>query len=204
MIPLPQLLTGVLLVGIAAPSTDHLASSLSDARRSYDLQAAIELRAVLRETVQTSPSPGLVRLLADVCLLEAELHRIEFESLPEMQRRERREIGARIDEAAEEGLATLAALDPDSDSLRLRADLLGTLIRSKFRGKKYRRKMESAAQAALELDPRNALALVSLAKPHVFHPNRTDDDLMLGLEFLDRKAPCTSRGTTAPTVNRVE
>jgi len=184
--PLPQILTGVLLVGIAVAPPDPLTSSLRDARRTYDLSAAIELRASMREALKASPSPELLRLLTDVCLLEAELHRIEFENLPEAHRQDRRELGALIDEAAEEGLATLTELDPDSDTFRLQADLLGTLIRSKFRGKKYRRAMESAAQQALDLDPGNALALVSLAKPHVFHPSRTEDDLALGLELLDR------------------
>ncbi|MEE8166969.1 MAG: hypothetical protein V3T64_15485 [Myxococcota bacterium] len=187
LLQLRQLLAGTLLVGIATTSTDDLAQSLSEARRTYDLDAAVELRVVVGESLQTSPSPKLVRLLADVCLLEAELRRIEFESLHEAQRAERRELGALIDEAAGEGLARLAALtELDSDGLRLQADLLGTLIRSKFRGRKYRRDMESAAQRALDLDPRNALALVSLAKPYVFHPGRSEDDLRIGLEFLDR------------------
>ena len=196
---LHQLLAGTLLVGIATTSTDDLARSLSEARRTYDLEAAIELREVVGESLETSPSPNLLRLLADVCLLEAELRRIEFESLEEAKRGERRALGALIDEAAGEGLAGLARLaaltelDLDSDSLRLQADLLGTLIRSKFRGKKYRRDMESAAQRALDLDPRNALALVSLAKPYVFHPGRNEDDLRIGLEFLVRALAIDSK-----------
>jgi len=63
--PLPQILTGVLLVGIAVAPPDPLTSSLRDARRTYDLSAAIELRASMREALKASPSPELLRLLTD-------------------------------------------------------------------------------------------------------------------------------------------
>ena len=74
----------------------------------------------------------------------------------------------------------------DSESQRLRADLLGTLIRSRFRGKKYRHPMEAAAQRSVELDSRNALGWVSRAKPLLFAPGRSRQDLQSGLEHLQK------------------
>ena len=81
-------------------------------------------------------------------------------------------------------MAALEVLDSTSETLRLEADLLATLIRSKFRGKKYRKPMERAAREALALDADNARALVSLAKPRLFAPGRNEADLQAGLELL--------------------
>ena len=179
-------LVAALLLASAAGSEDELSSSIERARRTYDLTAAVELRQQAREAARAAPTGPASRLLAGVCLLEAELRRIEFEATPESKREERRAIGALIDEAAQEGLDRVESLEPDSELLRMRADLLGTLIRSKYRGKKYRRRMETAAKQALELDPENALAWVSLAKPPLFRPGRDPGDLRTGLDLLSR------------------
>ena len=161
-----------------------LAEALIDARRGYDLAAAIELRDASRTVDEDPPSAARARFLAEVHLLVAELYRIDFEQTPANQREERRRLGSLIDDAALEGLALLEPVGIDSESLRLRADLVGTLIRSRFRGKKYRHQMEEAAQRSVELDSRNALGWVSRAKPLLFAPGRNRQDLHSGLEYL--------------------
>ena len=185
MSPTTHLLTALVLLLPRASCADELGSSLREARRTYDLTAAIELRALAREP-QTTPNAAAERLLAEACLLVAELHRLEFEKTPEGQRAERRRRGELIDDAAREGLQALEGLEPVSVVLQMRSDLLATLIRSKFRGKKYRRQMESAARLALEADPGNALAWVSQAKPLLFRPQRDDDDLRAALDLLEQ------------------
>ncbi len=177
--------------------TATLANALIDARQGYDLARAIELRAESRTLDEGLSTSAEARLRADAGLLVAELYRIDFEQTPPDQREERRRLGALIDDAALEGLALLDSVAIDSESQRLRADLVGTLIRSKFRGKKYRRQMEEAAQRAVELDGRNALGWVSRAKPHLFAPGRTRQDLHSGLEYLQQALKIDPRLETA-------
>lgn len=181
----------------AVGRTATLAEALIDARQGYDLARALELREKSRTIEEGLSSSAKARLRADVGLLVAELYRIDFEQTPPDQREERRRLGALIDDAALEGLALLDSVAIDSDSQRLRADLVGTLIRSKFRGKKYRRQMEEAAQRAVELDGRNALGWVSRAKPLLFAPGRSRQDLHSGLEYLQQALEIDPRLETA-------
>ena len=152
----------------------HEVAALEEARRTYDLEAA--------ERVREAATAPLTH--ADACLLVAELHRIEFENTPASDHVARRRSGELIDAAARDGLNALETLDSTSETLRLEADLLATLIRSKYRGKKYRKRMERVAREALALDAGNARALVSLAKPRLFAPGRDEADLEAGLELL--------------------
>ena len=158
-----------------------LEDTLERARSSYDLQAA----ETVRQATASDESAAQHEIThVEACLLVAELHRIEFENAAASDHIARRRSGEVIDAAAREGLAALEDLDSTSETLRLEADLLATLIRSKFRGKKYKKPMERAAREALVLDARNARALVSLAKPLLFTPGRNEDDLKAGLDLL--------------------
>ncbi len=162
-----------------------VSSDLAEARETYDLEAAIEIADSLAAVHDETPTNEFILEAAEADLLVAELLRIEFEMTPEDEREARRELGDRIDSAAQRGLDRIDSLEESSRVLRVRADLIATLIRSKFRGQKYRRSMNQAARRAIELDPSNASAWVTLAKPPAFKPGRDDADRAEALEMLD-------------------
>ncbi len=181
---------GLLAAAVLFTPSYGLASGLCSpdpitaAERTYDLQAA---RSVLdacglavSETGEEAPRENLAR----AALLVAELERIDFEELPPSQKKQRREIGESIDAAADTGLETLDSLPETSCRQRMRADLLATKIRSDFRAKKYADEMKAAATRALELDPGNARAMVTLAKPFLFADDRHGRDLDEAVRML--------------------
>lgn len=170
------------LTSLAAPSA--FATSYEVASRTYDLEAALEVSAERDTLVTNDPTPENRLLAATADLLVAELYRIDFETTAEADRELRRALGEKIDTAAQRGLDRIDDLQESSENLRIRADLIATLIRSKFRGQKYRKSLNQAARRAIELDPGNASAWVSLAKPPTFKPGRDEADLQEALELL--------------------
>ena len=158
---------------------------ITTAERTYDPQAARSaLDACTLEASGTSDE-ALGENLTRAALLVAELDRIDFEELDPSQGKQRRELGRSIDAAADLGLETLDSLPESSCRQRMRADLLGTKIRSDFRAKKYVDVMKAAATRALELDPGNARAIVTLAKPYLFADDRHGRDLEEAVRMLD-------------------
>ena len=175
----------LLLAPTPAPATVPCSpESITAAERTYDLRAA---RSVLDAcVVEASADNGeaLGENLARAALLVAELDRIDFEELAPSQKKQRRALGASIDAAANLGLEALESMPETSCRQRLRADLLATKIRSDFRAKKYADEMKAAAGRALDLDPRNARAMVSLAKPFLFADVRHGRDLDEAIRLL--------------------
>ncbi len=153
-------------------------AELERAARTYDRTAA---DALLSATPQDNELAARTRLLC------AELYRIEFEQLPETAVKERREIGKTIDVHAEAGMLLLESLPDTSEKFRIRADLLGTMIRSNYRAGKMKGEMKAAVDEALRLDPANARAIVSQAKMLIFNPSASDSELQEG-EALVRRA----------------
>lgn len=186
-VPAGLVLIGLVAGAAAAGASDlgALSAQLEEARRSYDLSRVQEVYASLRGVADEDAAAKHL-LLARTALAIAELERLHFESLPARAGQERRLTGDRIDAMARAGLHRLDQLPETSQTARLRADLIGTMIRSKFRGKRYRGDMENAAQRAIELDPTNALAFVSAAKPYLLRPGRDAQDLEKGLQLVGR------------------
>ena len=150
----------------AAGSAAELARTLDEAARRYDVDAVARVQSEARTLYRQQPSEAAADLLVRSSLEVAELLRIEFEEWPEGDPEGRRIAGQRIDAAAEEALAVLSALPETSDNARRRADLVATMIRSDFRGKKYRDDFDRAVARALELDPRVPWALAILANSY--------------------------------------
>lgn len=144
---------------------------LEQAARTYDRTAA---EALLPATAQSNDLAARTRLLC------AELYRIEFEQLPESAVKERREIGETIDAHAEAGMLLLESLPDTSEKFRIRADLLGTMIRSNYRAGKMKGEMKASVEEALRLDPANAKAILSQAKMLIFNPSASDSELQEG------------------------
>jgi tetratricopeptide (TPR) repeat protein len=118
-------------------------------------------------------------------LLVAELKRGEYEQAS-IARKAKRQLGREIDKVAGAALASLEQAADTSERYRLEADLLGTMIRSKFKGMKYQPRLEKALKTSLQLDESNANAWVSLAKRPLFALPTQGGDPQLALEHLNR------------------
>lgn len=68
----------------------------------------------------------------------------------------------------------------------MEADLVATMIRSDFRAKKFEARFRAAVAKARALDPKNAQAIVSEAKPLLFAPPEHGRDYRAGIALLDR------------------
>jgi len=182
--------TGLIAVVVLLTPTLALAAgtcspeSITAAERTYDLQAASTVLDACALESSAAGDEAQGENLARVALLVAELVRIDFEGLEKSQKKQRRALGESIDAAADLGLETLDSLSETSCRQRMRADLLATKIRSDFRAKKYAKEMKAAATRALELDPGNARAMVTLAKPLLFADDRHGRDLEEAVRML--------------------
>ncbi len=153
---------------------------LETIRRSYSLESVNELIAGMTAD-QGAGDPTAV---AEAYLIKAEILRFEWETLPE-DAEERERVADELDAAAWAGIERCRLLSASSETFRLHADLLGTLIRSRYRAKKHRAEMEADAQLAIELDSKNARAYVSKAKPFLFASERHGGDIEAAIELLD-------------------
>lgn len=159
---------------------------LEDAARAYDAKAARDLGHDMQAEIGAAHDRGAALLLARTLLLVADLHRMEYELLPEQDGAGRRALGAVIDEAATRALDLLKVMDNVSEVWRMRADLYGAMIRSDYRATRFRKRMDEAAATALELDPANPRAHVSAARPLIFADRAHGQDFEAALKHLDR------------------
>ncbi|MCU0232783.1 MAG: hypothetical protein MUE90_01945 [Thermoanaerobaculales bacterium] len=164
-----------------------LARQLEHAVAGYDAEAAeVVLGRARSAAAAGGADAGLPLLRVRAGLAVAELLRIEFERTPEAERAARTTLGQRIDAVAGEALGLLPELPESSERARIEADLVATMIRSDFRAKKLRGRLDEATARALELDPGNARAWVTAAKPFVFAAPEHGGDPEEALRRLDR------------------
>lgn len=163
-----------------------LARALDAAVRGYDASVAGAVLSEARVARAAADSPELAALHARAALAVAELLRLELEALGPGEGEQRRLLGQRIDAAAEDGLAAVAGMPETSEVERTRADLIATMIRSDFRAKKHEAAFRAAVDRALALDPSNARAWVSSAKPYLFAAPEQGGDVAEALRRLDR------------------
>lgn len=175
----------VLLAG-GPPPAAAIEADLAGALRRHDADAAVAALGRARELDRTAPAPATALLRVRAALAAAELLRVRFEQAPKDDAQRRAVLGQRIDAAAEEGLALLDRLPAGSERYRVEADLVATMIRSDFRAKKFETRFTTAVVEALELDPRNARAVLASAKPLVFAPVEHGRDLPRAVETLTR------------------
>jgi hypothetical protein len=174
------------LAAFTAPAqTDELHRRFTAAQYNFDQVLAEELLPEFEQLAISSGSEDAWLDYSTVALLVAELKRGDYE-YGELKRKARRQLGRDIDKIARAALASLESLPDSSERYRLEADLLGTMIRSKFQGVKYQARLEESIARALELDDRNANAWVSHARRPLFAPVRHGGDVARALEYLDR------------------
>lgn len=175
------LLTAILLA-VAAPAAS---GPCDEAARRYDLEAASLGLVQARADHRRLEDPTSAETLARCTLVVAELLRLRLETAPPSEPEERLVLGQRIDAASEEGLLALDLVAETSESARLRADLLATMIRSPYRAKKHEPAFRAALERALQLDRDNPRALVTQAKPLVFAAAEHGGDPAAALPILD-------------------
>lgn len=180
----------VLCAAVAAaqtpPEAVKLSRELDEAVRRYDLPTTTSVLSQVRAARGSADAAGLQELQVRASLAVAELLRLELEGLEDGSSERRRVLGQRIDATAEEGLSVLDGLPESSESQRIRADLIATMIRSDFRARKYEPEFRAAVDRSLALDDGNARAWVSAAKPYLFAPSGQGRDLSEGIRLLDR------------------
>lgn len=181
-------LTLVAADGVAERDLGEWQSQFEVAAQHYDRDAAQALLDEVTESLGEDCTDCEEALVFQVrsALLVAELSRIEFEAAPEDDNALRRELGEQIDAAAETGLEVLDRLPESPETLVGRADLYGTMIRSKYRAVKFRRKMKSAIEDARALDPSNPDADMSEARLLLFAPENHGGDLEAATALLDK------------------
>ncbi len=179
-------LLGAFLCSVAtADAVDELRARAERVQREYDLPAGEALMADLQSFLTESPSDDSWMTLAQVALFVAELRRMDYETT-DIDPREKRLLGRTIDEAARIGHDALGHAPKISERWRIKADLFGTMIRSKYKGNKYGGEMDRATERALELDPRNASAIVTGSKRALFAKPGQGGDVPAALEMLNQ------------------
>jgi tetratricopeptide (TPR) repeat protein len=190
-------ISSLLLAAAPGDAAEGVDRALAEASRRYDLDAALEVLASARALAGRAPDGPGRELTVRAGLLAAELLRARFEETSAKDRTMRERLGAQIDAIALEALGSMRTLAENSERHRMEADLTATLIRSDFRAKKYETRFKDAVARALELDPKNARALVSSAKPFLFAPPGRGRDLKEGIAVLDRALSLDPRLETA-------
>jgi Flp pilus assembly protein TadD len=164
---------------------DELQERFAEAQYTFDQTLAKDLLPQYEQLAQSTDSESAWLDYAAAALLVAELIRGDYEHLS-VARKQKRELGRSIDRVANSALKALAILPDSSERYRLEADLLGAMIRSKFKGMKYQERLELAIAKALELDENNADAWVSNAKRPLFAAEKHGGEPALALEYLNR------------------
>lgn len=163
---------------------EDLQQQLADAQFNFDLQKAEELLSDFAAAATEGPEQASLDF-ASASLLVAELKRGVYES-GELERKPRRALGREIDRIAKAAIEGLQQLPESSERYRLQADLMSTMIRSKFQGMKYQPKVEEALERAVQLDEGNASAWVSMARRPLFADPKQGGDLEKALLYLDK------------------
>lgn len=169
--------------GFAVPK--DLLDAYETAKREYNLEAAEQLVPQFQEAAAAENTDEARLALAKATLLVAELRRLDYENAP-MRGRDRRKLGRDIDDVADIGLAALENHAETSERYRVEADLLGTIIRSKFRGNRYGDRMQDAMEKAIELDPDNPEAWITGSKRMLFASERYGGNVPKALDYLNK------------------
>ncbi len=178
-------LSVLMCASVSAASLEELRERTALVQREYDLPLAETLMGELQLYVKEDPGAESLITLARVALLVAELRRMDYETT-DVGPREKRLLGRTIDEAARIGIEALNEAPDISEKWRIEADLIGTMIRSKYKGSKYGPEMTKATEKALELDPENVNAIVTGSKRLLFAKPGQGGDVAAALEMLDR------------------
>jgi tetratricopeptide (TPR) repeat protein len=164
---------------------EELSAEYTKVRHEFDVTAAEELLVAFEGYLSGDDSAAAKIGFVRSALLVAELNRLDYEQ-EGLKPLYKRELGKKIDAAAERGHAVLAMVEESSERYRMTADLWGTMIRSNFQGKKHGKKMETATEKALALDENNPNAHVTAAKRPLFAPEKRGGDWDKAMAHLEK------------------
>jgi hypothetical protein len=178
-------ITALSLLAVFAQAQEiSLHDAFAKASYNFDLEQAEQLLPQYEQAMDTGTNEQAILDFASASLLVAELKRGIYEQAS-IAKKDKRVLGREIDKIAGAALAALEQAAQTSERYRLEADLLGTMIRSKFKGMKYQPRLEQALETSLQLDERNANTWVSLAKRPLFALPKQGGDPQLALEHLN-------------------
>ncbi|MEH6589062.1 MAG: hypothetical protein V7746_02335 [Halioglobus sp.] len=174
-----------LLAVLTQAQDASLTEAFAEASYKFDLEQAELLLPRYEQAMDTDLNEQAIIDFAGASLLVAELKRGVYEQ-DSIAKKEKRVLGREIDKVAGTALTSLERAGQTSERYRLEADLLGTMIRSKFKGMKYQPRLEKALETSLLLDGDNANTWVSMAKRPLFALPHQGGDPQLALENLNR------------------
>jgi len=173
-------------ITVAATAEDlSLQQQLAQAQYNFDLSQAEKLLPEFEQLSDSENTEQAALGYATASLLVAELRRGIYEH-EELEKKAKRQLGKDIDAVAESALTALKSLPDSSERYRLEADLLGPMIRSKFKGMKLQPRLEQSIEKALELDDQNPHAWVSKSRRPLFAAPEHGGDPALALLYLNR------------------
>ena len=177
-----------MLCMVLCAGTGDWQARMDAAQKDYDVTAAQAVADELRKEAGPQATPEMRLLFLKSLLLTVEQIRVQYETMQQdgADRGDRRVLADKMDALAEEGLKVADGLGEVSEAYRIRADFYALKIRSKYQGKKYRNKMENSAEKALQLDPKNAFAYVSVARPYLFAGPLQGGDVKKAMGLLDK------------------
>lgn len=186
---LRRLLMGMVSIGLALGASAADLGALLDqakaARRTGDTEGAKAAYEALLAHNAEDKSVEAIDATVRAALTYAELLRYQY-AKNDHGLADRRELGNTIDKVAEGAHEMLNALPESAEKYRIKADLYGTMIRTKYQGKKFADDMDEAVKRALELDDTNASAWVTVSKRLLFAPERRGGDIEAAFDNLDR------------------
>ncbi|MBI1321279.1 MAG: tetratricopeptide repeat protein [Candidatus Hydrogenedens sp.] len=176
-----------LAADFSGATMDELKAAADKARTHYDLelgQSIIpELQTRINSTADTQ-SEELRWVLAEDTLLVASLLRYRYEK-PDTSNTEKRSLGEQIDQTASIGFTALGGLPDTSEKHRIMSDLYAMMMRTRFKGNRFQEAMHDNINKALELDPKNAKALVSQSRRKLFAEEEYGGDFEGGLALIN-------------------
>lgn len=173
-------------MAIAEEATlDQMQTYVHDMHATYDLKDAEATLAKMEDYIVQDTSPEAHLLLARAALQVANLRREIYEK-EDLEISVKRDLGTAIDAAAGTGHAALESAPETSERYRIEADLWATMMRTQWKGNKFKDAMDAAINKAEELDPDNAMVYVTKSKRQLFAKERHGGDLEEAVDTLNK------------------
>lgn len=185
IVPLLAVVCCATLAIADAATLEELRTRVQTLHETYDMKDAETALTEVEAFIARDPSPEAQLLLARAALQVAMLRREIYEK-DELDLPAKRDLGTAIDAVAGTGQLALKSAPEVSERYRIEADLWGTIMRTQWKGNKFKDQMGEALAKAEELDPDNPMVYVSQSKRYIFARERQGGDLEKAVETLNK------------------